>query len=313
MNETLGPYIWRYLDERRRAGMLAPQTARRCGYRLHRLSTAFGARPLNHLNPRYLAEYVTTLDGMAVGTRRLHISTIRGFCHWLVDTGVIKADPTAKLRGPRKPRRLPRALPADQVAKILAGCQDPRVAAIVALMVGCGLRCAEVAGAQLGDYDRTARTLRVVGKGGHERVLPIPEATTVAVSAYLNGAPQVAGPLIRSKTNPAAHLTPLYISRLVGAAMVTAGVKHAPRDGVSAHALRHSAATDVLEHSGDLRAVQQMLGHANLATTSIYLGTARLDQLREAMEGRSYRVVPSAATAVTTAGVTPALPDRGNR
>jgi integrase/recombinase XerC len=181
-------------------------------------------------------------------------------------------------------------LPPDAFARLVhVVVGDLRGRAIVELMVGMGLRCIEVATVQVGDYDPRRRTMRVVGKGGHRRVLPVPAGTARAVDAYLQSGGITYGPLIRSKNDPAAGITPLYLSTMVSRWMRAAGIKGARFDGVSAHALRHTCASDVLDRSGSLVVVQEMLGHADLNTTRIYLRGAGLDEMREAMEGRDYR------------------------
>jgi integrase-like protein len=127
----------------------------------------------------------------------------------------------------------------------------------------------------------------VNGKGGHQRVLPVSDETWDAVLAYLREHPTTAGPLIRSYLNPHRGVNPAYISTLVGRWMSDAGVKQRSRDGRSAHALRHTAATDMLRAGAHLRDVQQALGHASLSTTQKYLPWV-VGSLKEAMSGRTY-------------------------
>lgn len=297
-SETLAPYMDRYLQEQRKLGRLARSTAQRRGYALRRLSEHFGRRPLTQFTPRAIERWLLTLDHLSPSSRRQNLTNARTFCKWLIDQGVIIRDPTRSFQV-RKPRAVPRALDREKVAQVLAALPDRRSKAIVALMLFCGLRCMEVAGMQTGDYDPHARTLFIKGKGGHERVLPVPEAAARAVDMYLEERGVVSGPLIRSESNPSKGITAGRVGALVALWMRDAGVKRGRLDGVSAHALRHTAGSDVLESSGDLRAVQEMLGHASLTTTQIYLRRASLGQLREAMEGRSYlmnvEVVPSAS------------------
>jgi len=217
------------------------------------------------------------------------------FSRWLVRRDVIRADITADLPPVRMARQMKRALPAGDVSLLLAACPDKRARAIVWLMVGCGLRCCEVSGLETGDYDERGATMFITGKGGHERVVPVPSEVGVVLDAYLDEVGRGRGPLIRRseyhrQRNRDRHegLAADTVGGIVVEAMKAAGIKSRRRDGVSAHALRHTAASDVLDGCKDLRVVQQMLGHAHLATTAIYLREVDLGTMREAMEGRTY-------------------------
>lgn len=138
------------------------------------------------------------------------------------------------------------------------------------------------------DYDPAAATIEVTGKGLHERVVPVPGEVAAVLDRYLSTVGVMSGPLIRSSRIPSRGLSAETISTYVSRWMADAGVKVGRWDGRSAHALRHTAASDVLDVCGDLRVVQAMLGHEHLSSTSIYLRRAKLDQLRAAMEGRDY-------------------------
>lgn len=201
-----------------------------------------------------------------------------------LERGYAKRNPAQGIKGPRQPRLLPpRALAVEQVRAIFDNCADTRDELVVSLMVQEGLRCMEVAGLQLGDVDAIGRRMRVVGKGGHERVLWITEETLTLLKAYLHDDhPGTAGPLVRSKRDSHRGISPSQVSRLVHRRMVQAGVPE------SAHSLRHTAASDMLEHGAHVRTVQAALGHGSLAVTERYLRWL-VGELREAMDGRSYR------------------------
>lgn len=246
-------------------------------------------------DPRSLrrADLEHWLDSRTVSaaTLRLQFSTLRVFFNWLVATERIKRHPMAGLDPPKEPRRLPRALRPDAVAAVMARL-DARGLLVVSLMVQEGLRRAEVAGLQLDDIDFDRRLMRVIGKGGHERVLPITTETFGYLLSYLAEHPASAGPLVRSYgggPHPEGRaLTPDYIGDLVGEWMSAAGVKARARDGVSAHALRHTAATDMLRAGAHLLDVKTALGHTSLTTTQRYLPWV-VGDLRDAMGGRTYR------------------------
>jgi integrase/recombinase XerD len=139
------------------------------------------------------------------------------------------------------------------------------------------------------------RTLLVKGKGAHERVLPVPAPAAAAIGDYRDSVGWRAGPLVCDLHSGRRSISAPAVARIIGDLMRRTGVKVAAGDGVTAHALRHTAASDVLDRCGNVRTVQRMLGHASLATTQIYLRRASLGQLREAMDGRDYEDLPPAA------------------
>lgn len=284
---TLGPLVMLYLQQRIRRGELNRKTARNSRYTLHGFAASYGHRPVGRLSSRDVQRWMEDLDGLAPGSRRHKFTVVRAFCRWLVQHGSVRRDPCVDLRAPKEPRRLPRALKTDVVARVLDACPDDRGRLIVLLMVQEGLRCVEVAGLQIGDLDMTDRVMRVVGKGGHERILPITSEVADALRAHLGTQGWDAGPVIQSRNDPGRPLTPGTISTLVGRWCRDAGVKQLPRDGISAHAFRHTAATDMLRGGAHVRDVQHGLGHKHLATTEIYLPYV-VHGLEKAMGGRQY-------------------------
>ena len=119
-------------------------------------------------------------------------------------------------------------------------------------------------------------------------MLPVPSEARRTLDAWLTVRGVVSGPMIFSYTRPWAPLNADTISTMLSRWMNAAGIKHRRFDGISGHALRHTAASDTLDRCGDPEAVREMLGHISLTTTQIYLRRAQLGRLREAMEGRSY-------------------------
>lgn len=285
-----GDFVEGYLRERQRRGELTPLTVRNDRCILRNFAASAGARPVDKLSQRDVEKWLGDIGHLAPATRRGRFSVVRTYCRWLVSRGHLRRDPTVGLRGPRQPRSVPRALQEEAVAATLAVCPDARARLIVTLMVQQGLRCCEVHALQLGDFDIHRGTMRVVGKGGHERILPVMCETTEAIASYLAEHPAVAGPLIRSYRDPHRGLAADTISGLVGEWVAAAGIKQHRRDGVSAHAFRHTAATDMLLNGAHLRTVQHALGHAHLSTTEIYLPYV-VDSLEKAMGGRRYRTV----------------------
>lgn len=229
------------------------------------------------------------LNSMTVGasTVRMRLSTVHVFCQWLILNGYLRTDPTLGVKPPRQPRAVPRALPAASVSQLLERLPDSRARLIALLMVQEGLRAIEVSNLQAGDLDEVNGMIFVVGKGGNQRVLPVSAETMRAFRRYVADVPLVAGPLVRSYNNPHRALSAGYISGRMSLWMSQAGIKRFPRDGISGHALRHTAATDALAHGATPREVQEMLGHESLATTQRYL-RVRPENLRRAMGGREY-------------------------
>ncbi|HEY7824746.1 MAG TPA: tyrosine-type recombinase/integrase [Acidimicrobiia bacterium] len=275
-----------YVAGRVRRGEITPLTGRNTRSSLGSLVKEIGDR--RTITPHTIEKWMGTRAHLSAATRRHDFIAARAWCDWLVQEGKLKSNPTVRFRAPKEPRRAPRALSAESVAEVLHVCPDERSKAIVWLMVGMGLRCCEVATLNIEDWDRHSDLLRVTGKGQHVRELPMLPHVSEAIRVYLSAHPATDGPLFRSYRNPTQAIRADTISGMVSELMMAAGIKHHPRDGVSAHALRHTAASDVLEHSHDLPAVQEMLGHRNLSTTSIYLRRASMERMRDSMSGRDY-------------------------
>lgn len=294
---TLTPYVTRYLRGRVDRGEIAPQTAVDHRYQLARLARSFGQRPIRQYGPAAVDRWLGSIRHYAPSTRRAHLATARGFSRWLVDQGIVDKDATAHVPPIRQPRRTPITLPTDEVARLLAACPDERARAVIWLMVGCGCRRVEVSRLDVEDYTPErdgGGTIRLVGKAGHERIIAVPVEAARALDTYLDARGRVAGPLIRTRTG--ARLAPHTIGVYVNRWMTAAGVKTRAYDGRSPHGLRRTAASDVMDRSGDLRAVQMMLGHASIQTTAAhYLRPVTMDQLRDAMEGRPYAPLAEAA------------------
>jgi integrase/recombinase XerD len=286
--ETLRQATERWLRERVLGGEITPRTRRLLEYRLAALLERSGERPLAELDRRAVRAWAQRIGHLSPATRRLYRSTLVCLCRWGIEEGLLEGDPSRHLPAIREPQRVPRARPRSDVARLLLGARDERERLIVVLMVQMGLRCVEVARAELGDYDPGARTLLVKGKGAHERTLPVPAPAGAAIGAYRDSIGWRAGPLVCDLHSARRPISAPAVARIVGNLMRRTGVKVAAGDGITAHALRHTAASDVLDRCNNVRTVQGMLGHASLATTQIYLRRASLGQLRDAMEGRFY-------------------------
>lgn len=274
-----------YLHARRQQGA-APGSLANWRWALDHFHTFLGRRPLKLVGRTDIERWQETCRDYSPASRRQMLSTIRGYLDWCERRRLIGRNPARDVRGPRQPRTLPRALAGGAPGRVLLACPDNRARLIVVLMLQEGLRCIEISRLELADIDRQHKTVRVTGKAGHQRVLPLLEETEFALDAYLAEHPASAGPLVRSYTQNRA-LTAGSISRLVARWMYDAGVKQAPRDGVSAHANRHTMATDMLRNGAHLRDVQAALGHRFMSTTETYL-PLMVRGLDAAMGGRRY-------------------------
>lgn len=281
---TLTPHITRYMRSRRALGTYGPKSDRVVTPRLRNLANHFGRRPLHHLTPKAVEKWMESISHMATNSRAAYLASVKQFTAWLHAEGLLAVDPCKQIAPLRRPRTVPRAQNQAAIAATIEACGTERDRAIVWLMVGCGLRRMEVSALRWDDYDERDQTIQVRGKGNKERILPVPAEVRDALEPLMR---RSGGPIIEARYG--GHLSAEAIGRIVSHAMRRAGVKRAPYDGVSGHALRHTAASDVLDGCGDLRVVQQMLGHEHLSTTSIYLRRVNARELRAAMEGRNYR------------------------
>jgi integrase/recombinase XerC len=210
--------------------------------------------------------------GLSARSVARRLSAVRTFLHYLVETGVVKANAGVHVQAPKPGRRLPQTLDADQVASLLAiSGDDPltlRDRAMLELFYSSGLRLAELVSLNLGDVDPADRTARVTGKGSKTRVVPVGKQALAALDDWLAVRPELAraGEPALFLSRRGARISPRTVQQRVNEWARRQG---APT-GVHPHMLRHSFATHVLESSRDLRAVQEMLGHASLSTTQIY-------------------------------------------
>ncbi len=287
MGFTVGELVAPYLRDRQSRGVFVTDRARNARSILFKFADHCGLRKLKNIGEAHIESWLQTMEHLAPATIRDRLSTVRAFFKWAVRRGYIKRNPAADVEAPKQPRSIPRALPLESIAKVLDAAPDARGVLIVTLLVQQGLRCCEVSRLTMGDLDWNHNTMRVVGKGHHERILPITDETRDALEHYLDEHPASAGPLVRSYRRCHRALVADTISGMVAEWMWTAGIKRKPRDGVSAHAGRHTCATDMLRGGAELRDVQAALGHAHLATTEVYLPYL-VKGLASAMGGRRY-------------------------
>lgn len=269
-----------HLEQVRR---LSPATVRAYRSDLADLGEGLGDTRLRDIDLEHLREWLwrATQRGDARSTLARRAAAARSFFQWAKDAELIYTDPSLRLISPKRSKTLPVIASQDALRNLLddhrahAKDGDPialRDSAILELLYGSAMRVSELCGLDVDDLDLHRGTARVLGKGAKERVVPFGRPATDAAGAYLTRArPALAG---RSdRTSPAlllgsrgGRLAPRSVYTLVSRAL-------APIIGaetVGPHALRHSAATHLLDGGADLRAVQEILGHASLGTTQIY-------------------------------------------
>jgi len=195
---TLWPHVLRYTQGRMARGEIVAGTMVRTRSILASFAAFYGKRPITSLGRSHVETWMAE-RGPSLGpaSRRNEFQAVRQFTKWLKLEKLIKTDPCQAIRAPKVPRSVPRALTGEEVDRLRAVLPDRRARACVALMLDMGLRRGEVIALQVGDWDRTARTLRVTGKGGHTRVLPVPDAVAAELVAYLDEVGGRSGPLIR--------------------------------------------------------------------------------------------------------------------
>jgi integrase/recombinase XerD len=252
---------------------------------------------------RDLAAFISELAGTtgaharppaAAATLGRKVACLRSFYRHLRREGLIAHDPTADLHGPRKTQRLPRVLSREEVASLLREPKgtEPlalRDRALLEVLYACGLRVSEVIGLELADIDLEEGMLCARGKGSKERVVPVGRQAVAALRAYCaRGRPALAD----SRSAGAGAASKLFLNRR-GSGLSRQGLYkivqgHARGAGLQArmspHTLRHSFATHLLAGGCDLRSLQEMLGHADLATTQVYTHLSA-ERLKEAYFG----------------------------
>ncbi|MBW7929915.1 MAG: tyrosine recombinase XerC [Gammaproteobacteria bacterium] len=235
---------------------------------------AEGIAAWRELKVHHLRRFAATSHGHGLSPRSIQrrLSGVRSFLRYLVREGEISVNPGTGVSAPRAARKLPTTLDVDQMAHLLAIGGDTPLAirdrAMLELLYSSGLRLAELVGLDLGDIDLAEGLVRVTGKGRKTRLVPVGRVAREAVAAWLR---QRAG---MAAIDERAVFTGTRGGR-ISPRTVQARVSHwARRSGlgqrVHPHLFRHSFASHLLESSGDLRGVQEMLGHANISTTQIY-------------------------------------------
>lgn len=233
-------------------------------------------KKLQSVKPQHIRAYLTACHqrGVAARSNARRISALRGFFRFLIGENLVKEDPTGTIDLPKSGRYLPKVLDVAEISQLLAiGGSDPlalRNQAMLHLLYASGLRVSELVNLPVAALNLTGGNVRIFGKGSKERLVPFGEAARSHLENYLRDS----RPLILKKkrcdfmfvTNRAKPMTRLRFWQIVQQTVFNAGINKK----ISPHTLRHSFATHLLENGADLRSVQIMLGHADIATTQIY-------------------------------------------
>lgn len=250
---------------------------------IERFASAMAERAVSgpsEVDRRVLRDHLAELidSGLAAATIRRRRAALRRYFRWAVRVGLVESDPTVALTAPRGAARLPRVLRHDEVHQLLDEPRDDgtpeelrlRDAAVVEVLYGCGVRVSELCSIRLGDLEAGSRWLTVLGKGARQRRVPLHPGVAVAIQRWIDdGRPALVG------AHSADHLflnrrgrclTPRDVRRILD--------RRSPVP-THPHALRHTFATHLLDEGADLRVVQELLGHMDVATTQIYTHVSR--------------------------------------
>lgn len=245
----------------------------------------------NSVDIALLRSYLASLHERGLGrtTAARKLAALRSFYRYLGRIGAVERDPARAVRAPKTPRRIPQRLELGEVEELLhapdpATARGKRDLAILELLYGTGVRVSELVGLDLTDLQRNSRILRVLGKGGKERVVPFGEVAADALGDYLSARGELAAAGSGAGVSEAVflnarggRLTDRSVRTIVRRYLGEAGIAHLAGKATP-HTLRHAFATHLLDRGADLRAIQELLGHASLATTQKYtqVSTARL-------------------------------------
>ncbi|HSI95308.1 MAG TPA: tyrosine recombinase XerC [Methylophilaceae bacterium] len=267
-------YLAAYLDHLAHERGLSPLTCENYGRDIRTLQQLAGEITLQNLKTAHIRRFIATLHGRGIGGKSIArmLSAWRGFFAFLSRRHGIDNNPCVGMRPPKSAKTLPQALSPEQASKLVDISDDDTLAvrdhAMLELFYSSGLRLAELVSLNVDGLDLAEGTVTVTGKGNKTRIVPVGRHAIEALQTWLpertllKTADEAA--LFIGRTGK--RLTP----RAVQYRLKTWAIKQGIAGNVHPHILRHSFATHVLQSSGDLRAVQEMLGHANISTTQVY-------------------------------------------
>jgi len=240
-----------------------------------------GVTDPRRIDHRHLRGFLVELNhrGVSRATVGRYLAAVRSFTKYLTREGILKRDPGGAVRTPTQGRSLPVHLSEEEVDRLIAGADGPRDRALLECLYGGGLRVSELVGLDRDDIDLSRGIARVRGKGAKERLCPLGRAATRALATWLETRPQTEDGRPVFLNTRGGRLTDRSVRRIIHAAATSAQVD----ERTSPHTLRHSFATHLLDRGADLREVQELLGHKNIATTQIYTHVS-MERLRKVYE-----------------------------
>ena len=233
---------------------------------------AYGRRP-EDAGPADIEEYMSTLNQLSERSQARLVSSLRSFFDWMVKEGYISDNPCDRVEAPKLGVYLPNVLSEEEVDRIIR-CVDTsswmgkRDRAILEILYGCGLRVSEASGLRISSLFLEQDFIRIIGKGNKERLVPIGEMAMEALETYMADRPVPAAKAddLVFLNRFGKSISRVSLFKIVKKYTLAAGIMKE----ISPHTFRHSFATHLIEHGADLRVVQEMLGHENIATTEIY-------------------------------------------
>ncbi len=277
MNTAARDWLERYFTHLQHERRLSPHTLsnyRRDPTRLSDYCDDAGIDNWDGLNPQGVRTFVAWRHRKGAGGRSLQreLSALRGLFNFLLREGVVRNNPGIDIPAPKSEKKLPNTLDVDQTTHLVEiegdGPLVLRDRALMELIYSSGLRLSETIGLDTDSIDRHDATVRVLGKGSKARVVPVGREALKAIDAWLKVRTQLAP--LEEKALFVSQRGRRISGRSVQQRMHEWGIRQGIESRVHPHMLRHSFASHILESSGDLRAVQELLGHADIATTQIY-------------------------------------------
>jgi integrase/recombinase XerC len=268
------PYLDGFLAQLRQERRLSVHTAAAYSRDVLMLLELAGQTPLHHLQVHQIRRFVAQLHGRGLGGRSLArlLSAWRSFYAYLARDHAFSINPCTGVRAPKSPRNLPKALSPDEATRLVSIAGDDPITvrdrAIFELFYSSGLRLSELTALKPFDISFSDATVRVVGKGNKTRVVPVGSHALRAIETWMGSRKALAkdGEMALFVNQRGAAISPRVVQNRLKAWAIKQGLP----GHVHPHMLRHSFASHVLQSSGDLRAVQEMLGHASISTTQVY-------------------------------------------
>ena len=267
--------IDRFIEHLRSERYLSPHTLTNYRRDLHRLAASCpDTTSLEKIDPLAIRTQLAALhrSGLSGTSLQRWLSALRTFFNFAIQNGWVKYNPANGIKAPKSPRKLPKTLDVDAVGQLMdsqgTSWIDVRDRAMIELIYSSGLRLSELTNVDIQSIDLHDASIEVTGKGNKTRVLPVGTQAITAIRTWLKVRNELA------KEGEAALFVSQRGSRLsnrsVQMRLAELGVRQGSNQRLHPHMLRHSFASHILESSGDLRAVQELLGHANLSTTQVY-------------------------------------------